>query len=95
MSKSERMDYGGLDFVVRKLELGAAKPGQAGTAVLEGDTLTGDIEIDGDLTVGSGVVIEETAAVASAGANADITHVLPIKVGSTTYYILLSDDNSS
>lgn len=70
-TKSERMDYGGLDFVVRKLEVGAEKPGHPGNVVIEAT----EVEAVGDQTEG--------------------THVLPIKIGGVTYYILLSDDNST
>jgi hypothetical protein len=85
-TKSKQIDHGGNDLIVRSVKL-ASKPHQNGTEILSSTTLTG----------GSLALTFPTGAATAAGGDsltAGATHVLPVVINGTTYYILMNTDNA-
>jgi hypothetical protein len=103
VDKSKQVDLAGNTLIVEKLHTGATKTGQQGTefsftapnvASITTDVLV--IDATEDITIPSAAVATAGTGAGSAGASggAVATHVLPITVGATTYYIPLCNTNA-
>lgn len=85
--KSNTVDLGGLTLIVNEIKTGATKPNQAGSD---------DVTVAGDLSIGD-LTIPNVSAVTVAGgdaATAGASHVIPITIDGTDYFILLTDANA-
>lgn len=100
MSKSERIDLGGNDLIVRSIRL-ADKPHQEGTPVDLGggsipDPLTVDeLNVEETVTLGDLSLSAEDMEAVVAGAEAAHSHSLQIDIDGTSYWIMLSDTNAN
>lgn len=102
VDKSTYVDQGGMTYIVSGINI-ADKPGQIGTPLdfttPTFTTVTADqivIDAASDITIPSAAVATAGTGAGSAGASggAVATHVLPITVGATTYYIPLCNTNA-
>lgn len=100
-TKHKNLDYGGLNLIVGGIKT-ASKPWTNGTTVIDS---SGNVAVASakTLSVGTAVITGPAGAATAAGTGsgsagntggAVATHVLPIVINGTTYYIPLCNTNA-